>query len=295
MHQLSTIELLPPEKEYLGVVGFPIKHSLSPVFQNAALREMAKGNPSFESWEYLRIEATTEELPELLKICRDRGFRGLNLTLPHKVEVLELLDEIDPVAAKMGAVNTVSFQNHKTIGYNTDGYGLSKGIETTLGMSLKDRPILLMGAGGAARAACVQCLEEGCSHLWIGNRSKDRLDALLEDLQASYSPDRMEGFLTGDELPDVPGDTLLIQSTSLGLKPEDPLPVTEELLAKIEGLYDLVYGKDPTRLVRKARSMGKLAADGLTMLVHQGAKSLSIWTGEEVPVDAMLDAVKLKL
>jgi shikimate dehydrogenase len=276
----------------LGVVGFPIAHSLSPVFQNAALQALVSDYPVFRDWKYHRIEAPVEELQRVIEVCQEKGFRGLNLTLPHKVEVLRYLDRIEPVAGKMGAVNTLVFGEDGVSGYNTDGYGISMAVKAELGISLVDRPVVIMGAGGAARAACVQCLEEGCAELWVGNRSKVRLQNLLEQVRGDFPDIPIRGFEPGVETPSFSKESLLINATSLGLKEDDPLPVSPQLLETVGYVYDVVYGRSVTALVKEAKQLGLPASDGLAMLIFQGDKSLSLWTGRQTPIDVMRNAVK---
>ena len=291
MLNLDGLRSFHPQGTSLGVVGFPIAHSLSPVFQNAALQALAKEDPAFSDWEYLKIEAPVEQLPEVIELCRKKGFRGLNLTIPHKVEVLKYLDRIDPVAAKMGAVNTLVFDKDGVTGFNTDGYGISAAIDAELGISISGRPIVLLGAGGAARAIGVQCLEEGCSELLIGNRSQPRLQEMLERLKKDFPNAEIRGFELGADTPDIPQESLLINATSLGLKPNDPIPASAELLNAVSYVYDIVYGSKVTPLVRAAKDAGKPVADGLSMLIFQGNKSLSLWTGRPTPVEVMREAV----
>jgi shikimate dehydrogenase len=290
MLQLDGLRSYTPVGAALAVVGFPIAHSVSPIFQNAALRVMERHHPELKSWHYLRIEARVEELEEVMALAKDRGFCGLNLTLPHKVEVLKFVDDLDGLAARMGAVNTLSLERGGWKGYNTDGPGVERAISLTLGVDLKDVPVIMVGAGGAARAACVQCLECGCPALWIVNRSQDRMEELLMHLNAFYPDRELGGGDFASELPDWASDALLIHGTSLGLHAEDLLPVPIPMLSRVKSVYDMVYSPGQTRLVREARAMGIAAADGLQMLVSQGAKAFSIWTGLEAPENVMMEA-----
>jgi shikimate dehydrogenase len=295
MLHLEGLRSYSPAGTALAVVGYPIAHSVSPIFQNAALRVLECLHPELKSWHYLRIEARVEELGEVLALAKDRGFRGLNLTLPHKVEVLRFVDDLDGLAARMGAVNTLSLECGGWKGYNTDGPGVERAIRLTLGVDVKKVPVIMVGAGGAARAACIQCLEKGCPALWVVNRSKDRLDELVAQLHAYY-PDRDVGggdFTT--ELPGWAAEALLIHGTSLGLQASDPLPLPTEMLAKVKWVYDMVYFPGLTRLVRESNALGLAAADGLQMLVSQGALALSLWTGLEAPEKVMLEAASRHL
>ena len=172
----------------LAVIGQPIKHSLSPIMQNAAIQRLSQEDKKFEGWAYFRFEIHPKDLPEALELFHQKRFFGLNLTVPHKVIALNLLGEITDSAKAIGAVNTLKWTDSGYEGFNTDGYGMSKGIEEGLGINLKGSPVLILGAGGAARAAVVECLNQQAQSIRILNRSKDRLDAMLSSL--SY----MSGF-----------------------------------------------------------------------------------------------------
>lgn len=291
MLQIDGLRSFSAPGTHLAVVGFPIAHSISPIFQNAALRSMQTRHPELIDWSYHKIEAPVELLPEVIALAKSKGFRGLNLTLPHKVEVLPYLDEVDSVAEKMGAVNTLVFRDSRVVGYNTDGDGVSLAIRESLGIEVKGRTVVVLGAGGASRAACVRFLEEGCAQLWVGNRSTERLGILLERLRRDYPRRDIIGFAPGEALPELGDGALLVQATSLGLKLGDPLPADSQLLSRVGYVYDMVYGLVPTPLVVEARRLGLLACDGLPMLLHQGARSLELWTGLGVPVDVMAEAV----
>ena len=292
MLDLDGIRKLPADETHLGVVGFPIAHSISPVFQNAALLELSHAFPDFSSWHYHKIEAPVDQLGQLVELAKHKGFRGLNLTIPHKVEVLQYLDHIDPLAERMGAVNTLVFNEDGVTGHNTDGYGVVSAIQAELGVSLRDRQVVIVGAGGASRGACVQSLEEGCSALFIVNRNQQRLAELLKHLQRLYPNREIAGCSPGDTISEIGSKAVLINATSLGLKPGDPCPVGADLLKRVGCIYDMVYGLHKTATIEAAGKFGIPAADGLAMLVHQGARSLEIWTGKTVTVEVMRDAVR---
>lgn len=276
----------------LTVVGFPIKHSLSPPMHNAALRAMAAESPEFADWRYFRCELPAEDLPHALPIFAAKGVRGINLTIPHKVEVLRLLKDVDPQAARMGAVNTLLLEDGRYRGTNTDGYGIAQAVRETLGGELGSRPVILLGAGGAARAIAVQCLGDGCPEVWVGNRSPDRLQAFLQTLGGALpqAMDRVRSFALGSP-PRLKDPVWLINATALGLRAEDPPPFDVAHLPPGSGIYDTTYGVE-NALARAAQAAGLPYADGLSMLVWQGARSLSLWTGREAPADVMAGAVR---
>ncbi len=277
---------------WLAVVGYPVKHSISPAMHNAALQVIMQRFPEYATWRYTRFEIPHEAFAEALPLFREKGFYGLNLTLPHKIQVLDLIQDIDPEAVSMGAVNTLVLTDRGYRGFNTDGWGLRTGIYTDLGQRLADSDIVLLGAGGAARAAAFQCLKDGCRSLWIGNRSQGRLDSLL---QAIGNDERVRSFLFKSPPEDLPEKALIIQATSSGLKPEDSLPLDLNSFSNEAALYDMIYNPRVTRLMKIGMQRGMRVANGLSMLIQQGARSLEIWTQVPVTVTAMEAAARAEL
>ena len=282
----------------LAVLGFPIGHSISPEIHNAALSEMAKSDTRFAKWNYRRIAVEAERLSEVLPILLSEGFRGLNLTIPHKVEALDLVFELSAEAKAMGAVNTLLASDDGWRGFNTDGYGLEQALREELQVDLEGAKVIILGAGGAARAAANQCLLRGCRKLWIGNRSPNRLAELLATLPEVEDQNASVKAFTFDEASSIFADQselVLINATSLGLRLEDPAPLDLSALSMGSKVYDMVYNPAETALLRQARDLGLRATNGLSMLVHQAARSLAIWTEKDVPVDAMFEAARKKL
>ncbi len=276
----------------LAVIGHPISHSVSPVIHNAALRKMALDNQAFESWKYFRFDIHPDDLAEALKLFHEKKFKGLNLTIPHKIHALDMLDDIDPVAEKMGAVNTLLWQDAGYKGYNTDGIGFENAIKESLRTELKDNTIILLGAGGAARATAVQCLHSGCKELWIGNRTKARLDELLHFLKNEANGIPVHGFELGASLEQLPKEGVVVNATALGLAKRDPSPISFAKLSDQLKAFDMIYNPAETMFMKEARACQIVTANGLSMLVFQGLKSLEIWTGAEVPeMPMMLAAV----
>jgi shikimate dehydrogenase len=281
----------------LAVLGHPIKHSISPPMHNAALVRMAQDNPRFSSWKYFRFDIAPENLPEALKKLHARGFLGLNLTVPHKIIAFDRVAALDPAAAPIGAVNTLRSTSAGWHGYNTDGYGLATAIREDLGRDLAGAHVILLGAGGAARGAAVECLQRGCASLWIANRTRANLDALLTQLAPLAGGIPLHGISefadnTSGALP--PAGAIVINATSAGLRPTDPSPIdlaTLNARARPSGVFDMVYNPPETPLLAQARALGLPAANGLSMLVHQGVRALEIWSESSVPVDAMRTAV----
>jgi shikimate dehydrogenase len=263
----------------LAVLGHPITHSISPPMHNAALAELARGDRRFADWQYFRFEIRPEDLPRALEVLHAKRFRGVNLTVPHKMIAFDRVVEIDPAARPVGAVNTLLWTERGWHGFNTDGYGLATAVRATLQREFAGTHVVLLGAGGAARGAAVECLQRRCASLWIANRTAENLDALLAGLAPLAGGIPIRGFSPAALPPDFPAGALVINATSSGLRPEDASPIDVDGFPGISGIYDMIYNPPQTALLRAAAAAGIPQANGLSMLVHQGAKSLEIWSG----------------
>lgn len=272
----------------LAVLGSPIAHSVSPSMHNAALNLMGQTQQLFLGWRYFKFDTPPEILPRALEQLHAAGFQGVNLTIPHKVQAVDLVVEIDPGAKLSGAVNTLLRRENGWAGFNTDGYGLAQALRRELGVELAGATVIMLGAGGAARAAAVQCLESGVEALWIGNRNQERLAGLIDLLKEAPGSERVRGFDLANPPKGLPRDAVIVNATSLGLKLDDPAPIDLALFSQNAKVYDMTYGVD-NELARQAKAHELPYADGLSMLVWQGARSLEIWTGTTVPAQAMMD------
>jgi shikimate dehydrogenase len=262
---------------------------------NAALAQMAAADARFSSWRYWKFEASAEKLPDTLSVLHRLGFLGVNLTMPHKQIAVSVVTAIDPHAAAMGAVNTLRRTPSGYEGFNSDGYGIIEALRESIGVEVAGADIVLLGAGGAARAAAVAFVERGCRSLTIGYRSPGPFDALSGILRPIAGATIVRGFTFAEPPPDLPASAVIVNATPLGLKPDDPPPVD---LARFPGepaVYDMNYSHPNTALTLEATRLGLRAASGLSMLVHQGVRSLEIWTSAKVPVDVMSAAAKAAL
>lgn len=263
----------------LAVLGHPIKHSISPPMHNAALADLARADRRFADWKYVRFDVPPEELPRALELLHAKRFRGVNLTVPHKVIAFERVADIDAAARPVGAINTLRWKDSGWQGFNTDGYGLAAGIEETLGQNLQQAHVILIGAGGAARGAAVECLQRHCASLWVVNRTQANLQILFDALSPLARGIPFHGFTPTHPPHDLPLNAIVINATSAGLKESDPPPIDLAMLPRPAAVYDMIYNPPETRLLRQAAFLGVSHANGLSMLVHQGAKALEIWTG----------------
>jgi shikimate dehydrogenase len=290
----ATGEVDPPIR--LGVFGDPVAHSLSPEIQNAALKA-GKIN-----LQYARFHIRSEELRLAFSLLPKLDFVGANLTVPHKIAALGLVDELDDEAKQIGAVNTVAIRDGKLIGFNTDGVGFSRAIRSEFSVDLRDLRVLLLGAGGAARAIAMQCAQANCERLVIANRTLEKAKQLVAELHPRFAGPRVLGPVA--RLEAVPWENkalqfqlgnvdLVVNATPLGLNPNDAEPLPRELLAPHLMIYDTVYTRGRTPLLVAADEAGARGVNGLSMLVHQGARAFEIWFGREAPIDAMRAALQL--
>ena len=285
----------------LGVFGDPVAHSLSPQMQNAALH--ACGIDA----QYARFHIRANELRPALVFLRNLDFVGINLTVPHKIAAVGQVDVLDESAKRCGAVNTLkvnrSPNDQKLIGFNTDGEGFLRAIRIEFAMDLRDLRVMIIGAGGGTgRAIAWQCALENCERLVLINRALEKANALAHQLRPFFSGPRVLGpaarieAAAWDEstMRSQLADTdLIVNATPLGMNPSDPAPVPARLLAPHHIVFDCVYGSSKSALLRAAEEVGARGANGLAMLLYQGALSFSIWFNQEAPIEAMRAALAL--
>ena len=282
----------------LAVIGDPVAHSLSPEMQNAALRECGI------DMQHTRLHLRREDLGEAVALIRQSGFVGFNVTLPHKEEVRDLLDQIDTTAEPIGAINTVINRSGKLIGFNTDGAGFSRAVREVFSVDLRDLRVLLVGAGGAAQAIAFECARENCERLVVANRTRAKADRLVQKLQPFFTGPRVlgpvarlqsTGLTETDLRAQVPHTDLLVNATPLGLEHARQSPVPARLLAPHLMVYDTVYGPTRTPLLVAASDAGARASNGASMLLHQGARAFELWFGREAPLPVMRLALNAAL
>jgi len=260
-----------------AVVGDPVAHSASPAMHNAVLEQL--GLPD----RYCRLQILPEGLREAIQMLPKAGFKGVNLTIPHKTQVLSLVTEIDEHSRRLGAVNTIAFRNGNIIGRNTDGPGIVRAIAEEFGVALGTQRVMVLGAGGGAgRAISTQCYVEGCPELILVNRTGEKILELSGELHAKAIP-WTEAAL-GNALNDV---DLIINASSLGMKPGEKSPIPSSLLKPGHLVFDTVYAGRTTPLQSAAAMAGARTTNGLSLLLHQGVLALEFWLGQAVPVGIM--------
>ena len=243
----------------LAVLGHPISHSISPILHNAALEILSESDSSYKNWSYERLDVKPEDLARALNRLAESGFRGVNLTIPHKIEVLKFLENLDSNASIMGAVNTLILREEKWYGYNTDGFGLELAIKNELGCKFQNAKVLILGAGGAFWPPA-QALLSGASKVHVHNRSSRTLFELLQILHREFKSCKASGS-TADSLSEeefISHDWIVINATSLGLKKGDPTPLfMDPSRFGLETVfYDMIYNPKQTLFLRNALEAG---------------------------------------
>jgi shikimate dehydrogenase len=284
--------------QFIDVIGYPLKHSISPDFQQAAL-DYYKLDMRYEA-----REVKADDLPSAVNQLRQPQNLGANITVPYKETVIGLLDKIDDFAGLVGAVNTVVNSDGRLAGFNTDALGFLKALRVDAGFEPANKKVLILGAGGAARAVSFSLLQEKVSVLIIANRSLAKAENLAGALAKQAANSKMKTEIevvplsTGNLKKTVVQCQLIVNCTTVGMKcssEEDLSPLASGLIPKDALVYDLVYNPSQTPLLKMAKAAGTKTIGGLPMLVYQGAASFKLWTGREAPLDIMLTAARKAL
>ena len=285
---------------FCAVYGHPVRHSASPAMQNAGIAALQL------NWRYLAFEVHPDNLRAAIEGAKAMRFIGLNLTVPHKLLALEMLDLVDEAARVWGAVNTIRFEGRdqrgawrplhefetapaevRSHGFNTDAEAISRALREDLGLDLAKAKALILGAGGAGRTAALKLAAEGCE-LSLVNRTRSKAQFVATEIAERHPQAKVAvGYPTG------PVD-LVLNATSLGLKTNEPLPFDEKAfsLRQTAAVYDMIYRPAETPLLKAAKNAGCRTANGLGMLLYQGAAALELWSGKDAPLPAMREALK---
>jgi shikimate dehydrogenase len=259
------------------------------------------------NWRYLAFEVHADNLRAAIQGAKAMNFIGLNLTVPHKLLAMSMVDVLDVSARDWGAVNTIVFESRdesggwrplgeftqvpretRSHGFNTDADAIARALREDLGLELGGAKVLLLGAGGAGRTAALKLAAEGVSELFLVNRTRSKAEAVASEIrERSLGVKLVEGYPAG-------AVDLVLNATSLGLNPNDPVPFDERQfsLRRAASVYDMIYRPAETALLKAAKAAGCRAANGLGMLLYQGAKALELWTGQNAPVEVMRHALE---
>ena len=269
-----------------GLIGDPVEHTLSPHMHNAGFSYFKL------DYVYVPFHVKKEELKAAIIGAKSLDIRGLNVTIPHKIAVMKFLDEIDDTAELIGAVNTIKFDD-KIIGHNTDGLGAIRAIEELT--DIKDKKVVILGAGGASRAISFQAVLSGAGQVVIANRTIDKAIKLTDNLKNNLDAD-IKAIGLGDELGEELVDSdILINTTPIGMYPninQKPL-VTSDMMHEGLIVNDVIYNPLKTELLKEAHKTGAKTISGIKMLIYQGIESFKIWTGREPPVKVFENAINV--
>lgn len=274
----------------LGVIGYPVEHSFSPLMHNAAIAHLQRKGHSAD-YAYMPFPIRPERLSEAITGFAAMGVCGFNITIPHKQTIIPLLDEISEVARAIGAVNTVWRSGDRWCGTNTDAAGFLSPLRA-LNRDWTGAPAIVLGNGGAARAVVAACVQLGCPKVWVVGRSPDKLAAFAESWAGSKDIlARLEVLLWEDLGSYLSQAQLVVNATPLGMHPHtNASPLDEAAMAQLPAgaiAYDLIYTPRPTQFLKLASANGHATIDGLEMLVQQGAAALEIWLQQPAPVAVM--------
>jgi len=272
-----------------GIFGHPIKHSYSPAMHNAAFNKLNL------NCVYLAFDIPPENLEFAVESIKQLSVKGINVTIPHKQQIMNYLDEISDEARYTGAVNTIKNTQGRLYGHNTDVGGFLKALEIELGVSeFTEMSAVLIGAGGAARAVLSALCIKGIRSINIFNRTVEKASNLSEYFSSKFDNVSIDYYDLNDNSmleKSLGSSQIVINSSSAGMAGHDALNIPLDKLEQSSYVYDLVYNPRNTELVKKALSLGHRAASGLGMLLYQGAESFQIWTGQNAPVEVMQDAM----
>ena len=288
-----------------AVYGHPVKHSASPAMHNAAMQSLGL------DWRYTAFDVHPDDLRAAISGAAAMKFVGLNLTVPHKLLAMDIVHELDDSARTWGAVNTILFEGQNASGewkpmrdcdpgnitavrprgYNTDADAITRSLHEDLGISVPGKTALLLGAGGAGRTAALKLASDGIQRLFLVNRTMSKAEQVAKEIQQ-----RFPNVTCSLGYPEQNVD-FVMNGTSAGLQPDDPLPFDSSRfsLKKAGAAYDMIYRPAQTKFLDEAQRCGCRIANGLGMLLYQGAKALEIWSGRSVPIEVMRQALQQQI
>ena len=269
-----------------GIIGYPVRHTFSPLMHNAAFNSL-RINAA-----YLPFEVKPKNLKSAISCIKSLGVRGFNVTVPHKKEVLEYLDEVDRESSLAKAVNTVVNRNGRLKGYNTDGRGFVISLKEEFGISPKGKKFFIMGAGGASQAISFSLAVNGASRIVLVDDLEDKAMKLSTLLERSTSCEAIALKKDKNAMKEmIRNSDVFINATSCGMKTTDPKLIDPEFLHKGLFVYDIIYNPCVTKLLRDAQNRGARISNGIGMLLNQGAISFELWTARKAPVSVMKKAL----
>ncbi|MGD9568770.1 MAG: shikimate dehydrogenase [Sedimentibacter sp.] len=276
------------DTKLIGLLGYPLAQSRSPLMHNTAFEEYSLNKI------YLPIEVSSENLKTVVDGIKKMNFEGFNVTIPHKVEIIKYIDEIDEYAKAIGAVNTVTVINGVLKGYNTDGTGFLRSFEESTKQKIDGKKVFIIGAGGAARAIALTLAMNKARKIYICNRTLEKAEALSNDINKIEQDLSCSVPMLFNEIQEAINDSdVVINCTSIGMYPNSELsPIDKKLLNKRLIVCDVVYNPKKTKLICEAEKIGCEVVIGLPMFVYQGVEAFELWTGTKAPINTMLNVVE---
>ncbi|MFQ6042712.1 MAG: shikimate dehydrogenase [Candidatus Poribacteria bacterium] len=280
--RISGLPQITGKTKIVGVIGDPIEHSCSPQMHNAAFEQLSM------DYVYVAFHVKAEDLKSAIDGFKALNIVGINVTIPHKQDVIPLIDELSREAELIGAVNTLVFKEGRIEGHNTDARGFIAAMKEAGVDVLRGKSVVVLGAGGAARAIVVSLALQDVKRISIANRTASKARQLAADISQKTGIEIHGMGLDDKSLPEaIAASSLLVNTASSSMNLEHPLLINEDWLHRQLGVYDIIYNPPETRLMKVAREKGLKTIGGIGMLVHQGAIAFELWTGQYPPVDTM--------
>lgn len=273
---------------FTGIIGWPIEHTLSPIFQNAAFADVGL------NWVYLPFKVSPDQLEQALRGLAAAGCRGLNVTMPHKQEAYALVDDIAESAAVVRAVNTIEFKGGRLIGHNTDGPGFISSLAQEAAFKPVGARVLIVGAGGAAQSIALSLAAAGASAIKILNRTPEKAENIVGLIRTDFSECSASAGDVRDAAAVAESD-LIVNATSVGMAANPGAPLALDHLQSGQIVCDVIYWPAETEFLRQAKQRGAKTVNGTSMLLHQGAAAFTVWTGLPAPIREMAAALETEL
>ena len=276
--------------QIFAVVGYPIDHSLSPLMHNASMKSL-----NFDGI-YLALNINPDDVVETLPMMNKMGFKGINLTIPHKEIVYSHLEILDDSAKLFKSVNTILFEDNKIKGFNTDGYGFLKALESSFGKEIDNDKVFILGCGGAGRTVALQSTKSKAESIWLADIDEGKILKLKDEILSLDPTMKIYYSLNLDEQIDGCKDSnLIIQASPVGMKENEKSLFPSSAFNNNQRVFDLIYMYPETSFMKNAKQSGAEVANGLGMLLYQGEKAFRIWTNCEANQDVMMDVLSKKV
>ena len=282
--------MISSKTQIFAVVGYPIDHSLSPLMHNASMKSL-----NFDGI-YLALNINPDDVVETLPVMKKMGFKGINLTIPHKEIVYSHLETLDESAKLFKSVNTILFEDDEIKGFNTDGYGFLKALGSSFGKEIDNDKVFILGCGGAGRTVALQSTKSKAESIWLADIDEDKILKLKDEILSLDPTMKIYYSLNLDEQIDGCKDSnLIIQASPVGMRENEKSLFPSSAFNNNQRVFDLIYMYPETSFMKNAKQSGAEAANGLGMLLYQGEKAFRIWTNCEANQDVMMDVLSKKV